>query len=270
MSEIRIPAGPERVALITGGGGGLGGAVARLLADAGTFRLALVDNRADALDAVVAQVQPAGVDVDRLVVDLSDPEQVSSVAPWAIGRFGRVDALVNTAAILHRQAFDEVTPADFDVIYRTNAFAPFLLARAVMPDMASRGWGRIVNVTSSAGKRPSLTNAAYSVSKAAQAALSRVFADTYGAQGVLVNAVAPGPVASSLWMDEGGLADQTAAARGLSRDEALQTQRDRIPLGRFGDPEEIADVIAFLCSERASVVAGAAWSVDGGTVPTML
>jgi 3-oxoacyl-[acyl-carrier protein] reductase len=136
--------------------------------------------------------------------------------------------------------------------------------------MAERGWGRIVNVCSSAGKRPSLTNAAYSVTKSAQLSLSRVFADTYAAKGVLVNAVAPGAVASPLWMEECGLADQTAAARGVSRDEALQTQRDRIPLGRFGDPEEIADVIAFLCSERASVVAGAAWSVDGGTVPTIL
>ena len=97
-----------------------------------------------------------------------------------------------------------------------------------------------------------------------------MFADSYAAGGVLVNAVAPGAVASPLWMAEGGLADQTAAAKGLDRDEALQAQRDRIPLGRFGEPEEIADVIAFLCSQRASVVSGAAWSADGGTVPVIL
>jgi NAD(P)-dependent dehydrogenase (short-subunit alcohol dehydrogenase family) len=93
-----------------------------------------------------------------------------------------------------------------------------------------------------------------------------VFADTYAADGVLVNAVTPGAVASPLWVDEGGLADQTGAARGLSRDAALDAQADRIPLGRLAEPEEVADVIVFLSSARASTVTGAAWSVDGGTV----
>ena len=106
--------------------------------------------------------------------------------------------------------------------------ASMRLMRAFAPAMAERGWGRIVNVTSSAGKRPSLTNAAYSVTKAAQSSLSRVFADTYGPQGVLVNSVAPGPVASSLWMDEGGLADQTAEARGLSREESIEVQEGKM------------------------------------------
>ena len=136
--------------------------------------------------------------------------------------------------------------------------------------MAERGWGRIVNVASSAGKRPSLTNAAYSVTKAAQLSLSRVFADTYAARGVLVNAVAPGAVASGLWMDAGGLAEQAAAASGITRQEAIAAQEAKVPLGRFATVEEIADVVAFLCSERASMVTGAAWSVDGGTVATIV
>ena len=148
--------------------------------------------------------------------------------------------------------------------------ASMRLMRAFAPGMAERGWGRIVNVASSAGKRPSLTNAAYSVTKAAQLSLSRVFADTYAARGVLVNAVAPGAVASRLWMDEGGLADQTAAARGLSREQAIAAQEEKIPLGRYATVEEIASVVAFLCSERASSVTGAAWSVDGGTVATIV
>jgi 3-oxoacyl-[acyl-carrier protein] reductase len=97
-----------------------------------------------------------------------------------------------------------------------------------------------------------------------------VFADSYAAKGVLVNAVAPGAVASPLWMAEGGLGEQTAAARGISREEALQAQADRVPLGRFATEEEIAAVVAFLCSERASIVTGAAWSADGGTVATIV
>ena len=123
-----------------------------------------------------------------------------------------------------------------------------------------------MNICSSAGKRPSLTNAAYSVTKAAQLSLSRVFADTWAERGVLVNAVAPGPVASPLWMAPGGLAQQTADAGGISREEALARQEAKVPLGRFAQPGEIADVVVFLCSERASTVTGAAWSADGGTV----
>jgi len=108
------------------------------------------------------------------------------------------------------------------------------------------------------------------VTKAAQLSLSRVFADAWAAKGVLVNAVTPGAVATPLWMEEGGLADQVAAEKGIDREEVLAAQRDKIPLGRFGTEEEIASVIVFLCSERAANVTGAAWSADGGAVPVIL
>jgi 3-oxoacyl-[acyl-carrier protein] reductase len=136
--------------------------------------------------------------------------------------------------------------------------------------MAERGWGRIVNVCSSSGKRPSGTNMAYSVTKAAQLSLSRAFAEQYASQAVLVNAVAPGPVRGQLWLAPGGMADQVAEARGITRDEVLENTASRVPLGRFGEEQEIANVIVFLCSEAASNVAGAAWSVDGGTVPVII
>jgi 3-oxoacyl-[acyl-carrier protein] reductase len=111
---------------------------------------------------------------------------------------------------------------------------------------------------------------AYSVTKAAELSLSRAFADLYAGKGVLVNAVAPGVVGSDLWLAPGGMADQVAEQRGISREEAIAQTAEKIPLGRMGSEEEIAAVIAFLCSELASNVAGAAWSVDGGTVPIII
>jgi 3-oxoacyl-[acyl-carrier protein] reductase len=144
--------------------------------------------------------------------------------------------------------------------------APMRLMRLAAPRMAERGWGRIVNVSSSSGKRPGQSNVAYSVAKAGQLSLSRAFADAYAGRGVLVNAVTPGPTATELWVGDGGLGDQAAAASGTSREEALAAAAEKVPLGRLGEPEEIADVVAFLCSDRAGNVAGAAWSADGGTV----
>ena len=108
------------------------------------------------------------------------------------------------------------------------------------------------------------------MTKAAQLSLSRVFADAYASRGVLVNAVTPGVVETGLWLDRGGLADQAAEAAGSTREQALADAAAKVPLGRFGTEEEIAAAIVFLCSQRASNVTGAAWSVDGGTVPVIV
>jgi 3-oxoacyl-[acyl-carrier protein] reductase len=136
--------------------------------------------------------------------------------------------------------------------------------------MAEGGGGRIVNVSSSSGKRPSGTlDAAYSVTKAAELSLSRYFADRFAGDGVLVNAVTPGPVDTPMWTGEGGLADEIAARTGSTREEVLESTSSKAPTGRMSREDEIAAVITFLCSERASNVAGAAWPLDGGSVPTL-
>jgi 3-oxoacyl-[acyl-carrier protein] reductase len=183
---------------------------------------------------------------------------------------GGVDVLVNNAGTSFIRSLNDLTDEDWRSQYELHVMAPMRLMRAAAPRMAKTGGGRIVNVCSSSGKRPSLTNPAYSVTKAAQLSLSRVFADAYAREGVLVNAVTPGAVDSELWLEPGGMADQMAQARGTTRDEALATQRDKVPLGRYGTVDEVADVIVFLCSERASNVSGAAWSVDGGSVPVII
>jgi 3-oxoacyl-[acyl-carrier protein] reductase len=201
-------------------------------------------------------------------IDVTAPDAADRIAERAPGP---VDILVNNAGTSFARALDELTDADWNGLWELHVMASMRLMRAFAPGMAERGWGRIVNVTSSAGKRPSLTNAAYSVTKAAESSLTRVFADTYAKQGVLVNSVAPGPTASPLWVAEGGLGDQTAATKGLgSRQAGIDDQASRVPIGRFAEPDEIASVVVFLCSERASNVMGAAWSVDGGTYSSIV
>jgi 3-oxoacyl-[acyl-carrier protein] reductase len=128
----------------------------------------------------------------------------------------------------------------------------------------------IVNVSSTAGKRPSTSMPDYSVTKAAVLSLSRLIADVYGKDGIRCNAVTPGPTATEAWLSEGGLADQQAARTGKSRDEVLAAVGAGRPLGRLAEPAEIANVVAFLCSPRAAYVTGAAWSADGGTVAIIL
>src|SRR3954469_22747274 len=185
-----------RVAVVTGATSGIGAAAAE---------------RLEAEGAKVLRVS-RGEGIDVTAPDAA--ERIAERAP------GPVDILVNNAGTSFARALDALTDEDWNGLWELHVMASMRLMRAFAPGMAERGWGRIVNVTSSAGKRPSLTNAAYSVTKAAQASLSRVFADTYASQGVLVNSVAPGPVSSGLWVDEGGLGDQTAQAKGLSREEA--------------------------------------------------
>ena len=148
--------------------------------------------------------------------------------------------------------------------------APMRLMRAALPEMAGRGWGRVVNVCLLVGQAPRAAQRGLLGDQGRPAvAVARLSPTRTPRDGVLVNAVAPGPVGSELWLGPGGLADQTAQARGIEpRGGARSRSRGAVPVGRLARPEEIADVIVFLCSEAASNVAGAAWSVDGGAVPS--
>lgn len=245
-----------RTAVVTGGSQGIGAATVRLLVAEGARVIAVARDPGDQPGVVGVAADVTAADAGGRIAEAAGP--------------GGVDILVNNAGTSFSRSLEDLTDADWQGQWELNVMASLRLMRAFAPGMAERGWGRVVNVASSAGKRPSLTNPAYSVTKAAQLSLSRVFADTYAPKGVLVNAVTPGAVASPLWMAPGGLAEQTAARQGVSRAEALAVQERKVPLGRFATPDEIASVIAFLCSERAAIVTGAAWSVDGGAVATIL
>jgi 3-oxoacyl-[acyl-carrier protein] reductase len=250
--------------VVTGASSGIGLATAKLLAAEGA-RVLLVARSEERL-AEAAQ----GIG-ESFAVDVTHPDAGERVVAACREVFGaEPDVLVNNAGTSENKPLEELTDDDWEQQWALHVMASMRLMRAAVPGMVDREWGRVVNIGSSSGKRPSLSNAAYSVTKAAQLALSRVFADTYAAKGVLVNAVAPGPVATPLWMAEGGLADQAAESKGITREEALEQAQGKLPIGRFGTEDEIAAVVAFLCSEKASDVSGATWSVDGGAVPLFI
>jgi len=203
-------------------------------------------------------------------VDLSRLDAPAGLVAEAEAAVGRVECLVNNVGTAYQASFEEVSDAQWDEMWQLNVMSYVRAIRAVLPGMRAAGGGAIVNVSSTAGKRPSTGMPNYSVTKAAVLSLSRLVADVYAKDGIRCNAVTPGPTATEAWLGEGGLADQVAARTGRSHEEALAATGAGRPLGRLAEPEEIASVIAFLCSDRASYVTGAAWSVDGGTVPIIL
>src|SRR3954451_9407100 len=221
----------------------------------------------EAADDCAAAGQQAGGRAESLVADITDDDAASLIVREAGERLGQLDVLVNNAGTARWRDLDDVPDEDWYAAWELNVMAPMRLMRAAAPAMRERGWGRIVNVSSSAGKRPSANMPEYSVAKAAELSLSRLFADRYASDGVLVNAICPGAARAELWTDEGGLADQIMEMEVLSsREEAMQSAAAGRPIGRLAEVDEVAGAIVFLCSEHSSYVSGAAWSVDGGVV----
>jgi 3-oxoacyl-[acyl-carrier protein] reductase len=258
-----------RACIVSGASRGIGLATARGLCAEGASVLLLGRDR-ETLGVAASECAGEGGRAIGLTLDVTAPDAGERAVEACREAFSAPWALVNNAGIARTHPLEELEDAHWHEEWEVHVMASMRLMRAAAPVMAQSGGGRVVNVASSAAKRPSGSlDPAYSVTKAAQLSLSRVFADRYASEGVLVNAVTPGGVAGSMWLREGGLADELAERRGTTREEVLQEIAGRIPVGRMAEEDEIAAVIVFLCSERASNVVGAAWSVDGGTVPTV-
>jgi len=195
--------------------------------------------------------------------DLTERGAADRLVAAAVERFGRIDGLVNNTGGTEIRKLAELTDDDWQRSFELNLMTAVRTTRAALPHMQSGS--AIVNVSSTAAKRPSAGMPDYSVLKAALLSFSRLVADLHAAGGIRCNAVTPGPTATDAWLGAGGLAEQQG-----DRDEVLAKVAAGRPLGRLAEPGEIADVIVFLLSPRTACVTGAAWSVDGGTVPIII
>jgi NAD(P)-dependent dehydrogenase (short-subunit alcohol dehydrogenase family) len=244
----------RRIALITGAAGGLGSSVARLLAAKG-HDLVLVDVRREPLEKIGGELRKTGVRAETLPADLERSSECRRVVAHTVAALGKLDILINCAAVLDRTPPEKVTDASFERIFGINCHAVFYLCREAMADMATRNWGRIVNVTSTGVYEGgmNMTSALYEASKGAVSVFTKMFAKWGAQQGVLVNALCPGGMRTAM------LLDATPAA-------VVQEVEARIPLGRLADPVEMAHAIVFLVSDEASYVCGATFDVNGGLV----
>jgi NAD(P)-dependent dehydrogenase (short-subunit alcohol dehydrogenase family) len=244
MAEAR-----DRTALVTGAARGIGLAVAkRFLAE--RWRVVLLDTDGQTLRSVAEEIgRPE--EILTLTADVSDPQAVASAIQQTADRFGRLDALVNNAGVAVFKPLLATTFEEWSRVLAVNLSGPFLCTQAAAPLMAETGGGAIVNVTSISGLRASTLRVAYGTSKAGLAHLTKQQAVELAELGIRVNAVAPGPV-------------DTAMAKAVHSPSIRADYHDAIPLGRYGLEDELADVIVFLCSERASYVTGQVIAVDGG------
>ena len=242
----------DKVCLVTGSTGGIGLVVAQQL-------------QAEGAVVVSTGRRGEGPGDVHVAADLSRPGEPERVVAAAESQLGRVDCLVNNVGGTEIRTLGELTDADWQASFELNLMSAVRATRAALPGMRERRTGTIVNVSSTSGKRPSASMPDYSVMKAALLSFSRLVADVHAADGIRCNAVTPGPTATEAWLGEGGLAEQQG-----ERDAVLSKVGAGRPLGRLAEPDEIAAVIVFLCSERSSYVTGAAWSADGGTVPIII
>jgi 3-oxoacyl-[acyl-carrier protein] reductase len=239
-----------KVCVVTGSTAGIGLETARQL-------------QAEGARVVTTGRSAEGIGDVHVTADLTLPETPAEVVAIAQTAFGRIDCLVNNVGGTDIEQLDELTDEDWYGSFELNLMSAIRTTRAALLHMPAGS--SIVNVASSAGKRPSLSMPAYSVMKAGLLSYSRLVADVHAKDGIRCNAVAPGPTATPAWLGEGGLAEQQG-----DRDEVLAKVGAGRPLGRIAQPEEIAAVIVFLLSEQASYVTGAAWSADGGTVAIII
>ncbi|MEM7542617.1 MAG: SDR family oxidoreductase [Pseudomonadota bacterium] len=250
----------DRVAVITGASYGLGEAMAQSLVEEGA-RVVICARGEEQLNRTAQALGPNAVAIQA---DVSRAEDITQLFDRTVGQFGKLDILVNNAGSYHLSEGLGLSDEEWRDNLDLNLFSVIRCSRLAVPLMQKQKWGRIVNISSIFGKQPNAGLIDYNTTKAAVISLTKTLADELAKENILVNAVCPGPTHTPLW---------DVLAKTLNPDDPHGMINDfaaaNIPLGRFGRPEEIADLVAFLSSERASYITGAAYDIDGGMVKSM-
>jgi 3-oxoacyl-[acyl-carrier protein] reductase len=243
-----------QVVIVTGAARGIGAAIARAFAGEGA-RLALLDVDAPALDTLAKELTAGGREAVAFRCDVTTPQDVRGTVDAVVTRWGRIDVLVNNAggfSVIRRT--EEIPEDEWDAIFRFNVTSMFLCVKAVLPLMKRQRAGRIVNMSSVAGRAGAVTVAShYAAAKAAVLGFTRHLAREVAAEGITVNAVAPGTVATERW-------------KALRSPEESRRLADGVPMRRVSEPAEIAQCVLFLASEAAAYMTGATLDVNGGLV----
>jgi NAD(P)-dependent dehydrogenase (short-subunit alcohol dehydrogenase family) len=259
-----------KTALVTGGSVGIGKAIAARLAAEGCD-VVICARGEDRLREAAEELADREGSVHPVVADVTDDEDVDRLEAEAHREFGGVDVLVNNVGTLgSEKPFHEIPDDEWRHVFETNVMSAVKVTRAVLPHMREQEWGRIVNVASEAGSQPDAFKTHYDATKAALVNITKNLSKAYGDDCVLVNAVSPATTVTPL-VEE--LFEERAAETGLDVAEVerqfLEDERPEIVVGRLGEPDDVANVVAFLASEAASFVTGANYRVDGGSISTM-
>jgi NAD(P)-dependent dehydrogenase (short-subunit alcohol dehydrogenase family) len=240
-----------RVAVVTGGGRGIGKAISAKLADAGA-KVVVADVDEDSARQTAKELAGLSGDVIGSFVDVAQEESVSSLMKIALETFGRIDILVNNAGIMYRTRLMDISLEEWERTLQINLTGVFLCTKAVLPIMKKSGFGRIVNISSSAGRSVStLGGAHYTASKAGLLGLTRAAAKEMAPLGITVNAICPGLIETKMAME-------------TTTPEELQKFLDSFPIPRLGSPEEIDHLVHFLCADEAAYITGASLDINGG------
>jgi acetoacetyl-CoA reductase/3-oxoacyl-[acyl-carrier protein] reductase len=240
-----------KVGVITGASRGIGRSIALKVAEKGAEVVVAYNKQKDNAEIVMNTVRSLDGKAISCQVDIAKRNSIKNLVKNTIASFGKIDILVNNAAIAQKKSFESITAEDWDNMMAINLRGPFILCQEVIPKMIEQGWGRIINICSIGGQWGGFNQVHYAAAKAGLINLTKSLARIYSKHGITVNAVSPGLVSTDMTKNNLNI-------------DIGKKKFDDIPIGRIATPEEIASVVAFLCSDEASYITGQTINVNGG------